>query len=46
MKREWQIRRATSIQLNGLQRWDQAYQHLLRWAIQAETAHDDSASPT
>lgn len=32
MKREWQINRTTVAQANGQQRWDQAYQLLLRWA--------------
>lgn len=30
MKRQWRIRRTTAIQINGQQRWDQAYQLLLR----------------
>jgi hypothetical protein len=32
MKRQWQVRRTTVMHVNGQQRWDQAYQHLLRWA--------------
>jgi hypothetical protein len=32
MKREWHISRTTLAQANGQQRWDQAYQLLLRWA--------------
>jgi hypothetical protein len=32
MKREWQISRTTIAHPNGQQRWDQAYQLLLRWA--------------
>ena len=31
MKRQWRIRRTTVMQVNGQQRWDQAYQNLLRW---------------
>jgi hypothetical protein len=32
MQRQWQIRRTTLEIHNGQQRWDQAYQLLLRWA--------------
>jgi hypothetical protein len=35
MKRQWHICRTTVETTNGEQRWDQAYQLLLRWA-QAE----------
>ncbi len=32
MKRQWRLARTTTAQVNGQQRWDQAYHHLLRWA--------------
>ncbi len=32
MHRQWQIQRTTVETPNGQQRWDQAYQLLLRWA--------------
>jgi hypothetical protein len=31
MKRQWRTRRTTTPHVNGQQRWDQAYQSLLRW---------------
>ena len=33
MKRQWQVRRTTVPVPNGQQRWDRAYQLLLRWAM-------------
>jgi len=36
MKRQWQARRATQPHPDGQRRWDQAYQHLLRWALENE----------
>jgi hypothetical protein len=36
MKRQWQITRTTTAQVNGQQRWDHAYHHLLRWAAAIE----------
>jgi hypothetical protein len=36
MKRQWRIARTTTAQVNAQQRWDQAYHHLLRWAVASE----------
>jgi hypothetical protein len=35
-KPSWQIRRSGVTQRDGSQRWDQAYQQLLRWASASE----------
>jgi hypothetical protein len=41
MKRQWQVRRQWTETLDGLSRWDRAYQYLLRWGSDAgsEQAH-------
>lgn len=36
MKRSWTVRRTVQPLSNGEQRWDRAYQLLLRWAQNAE----------
>ena len=36
MKHQWRVRRELKVVPDGQRRWDQAYQHLLRWAIEAE----------
>ena len=36
MKRSWTIRRRAQELPDGQRRWDQAYQHLLRWALSAD----------
>ena len=33
MKRQWQVRRTAVPTATGQQRWDQAYQLLLQWAM-------------
>lgn len=32
MKHQWQVRRTTVLAADGQQRWDHAYQLLVRWA--------------
>jgi argininosuccinate synthase len=44
MKREWQIRRATEERLDARQRWDRAYQNILRWSLEAEWVSDPSVN--
>jgi hypothetical protein len=44
MKREWRIRRATEERLDARQRWDRAYQDILRWSLEAEQASDPSVN--
>ncbi len=44
MKREWQIRRATEERLDARQRWDRAYQNILRWSLEAERVSDPSVN--
>lgn len=41
MKRSWTVRRTVQDLPNGEQRWDRAYQILLRWA---QDAHIDRAA--
>ena len=38
MKRQWKLRRELTPVEDGQRRWDQAYQHLLRWARKLEPA--------
>jgi hypothetical protein len=38
MKRQWRLRREVTPVEDGQHRWDQAYQHLLQWAVMAEQA--------
>jgi hypothetical protein len=33
MKREWKVRREFKAYPDGEQRWDRAYQHLLKWTL-------------
>ena len=44
MKRQWQARRATQPHPDGQRRWDQAYQHLLRWALENEAGRRESTA--
>jgi hypothetical protein len=44
MKRQWRIRRRVTERPDGRQRWDQAYQSILRWSLQVERASDPSAN--
>jgi hypothetical protein len=37
MKRSWKIRRQLAQFADGQQRWDRAFQHVLRWAQPPET---------
>ncbi len=37
MHRAWQVHRDTVARPDGPQRWDRAYQLLLRWAAEAST---------
>jgi hypothetical protein len=46
MKRHWQIRRHLKPCLDGQQRWDRAYQYLLRWTTSEPPAESQmSATP-
>jgi hypothetical protein len=36
MQRQWQVRRTTVAAANGQQRWDHAYQLLVRWATTSQ----------
>jgi hypothetical protein len=37
MKHQWHIRRQFKAYLDGQQRWDRAYPHLLQWGTSAPT---------
>jgi hypothetical protein len=45
MKTLWRMRRQTILHPDGQQRWDQAYQHLLRWT-QPSPMEPDLAGPS
>jgi len=36
MKRQWRVRRETLGRADARQRWDRAYQSILRWSLEAE----------
>jgi hypothetical protein len=38
MKRQWRVRRETAERSDARQRWDRAYQSILRWSLEAERA--------
>src|SRR5215213_3091107 len=44
MRRTWRIRRSTVEQPDGQDRWDRAYQLLLRWATEVPREGEDDAS--
>ena len=44
MKREWRICRATEERPDARQRWDRAYQAILRWSLETERASHPSAN--
>jgi hypothetical protein len=45
MNRQWQVRRTTVSAPNGQQRWDHAYQLLLRWVITSQPGLLAAAAP-
>jgi hypothetical protein len=38
MKRQWRVSRKTVERADARQRWDWAYQSILRWSLEAERA--------
>jgi hypothetical protein len=42
MKRHWRVRRETVERSDARQRWDRAYQSILRWSLEAERASNTS----
>jgi site-specific DNA recombinase len=44
MKRQWRTRREVTERPDGRQRWDQAYQSILRWSLEAQRTFDPSAN--
>ena len=42
MKRHWQIHRTTVSRPEARQRWDRAYQSILRWSIETDQRSDPS----
>ncbi len=45
MKRHWRVRREAMERPDGRQRWDQAYQSILRWSLlEVEQAFDPSVN--
>ena len=46
MKRQWRLRREVKPGEDGQRRWDQAYQHLLRWATKMEPEQNPCSTQT
>jgi hypothetical protein len=44
MKRQWQVHRGTVRRPDAQGRWDQAYQSVLRWNLEAERAPGSSTN--
>jgi hypothetical protein len=44
MKRQWRVRRETVKRTDARQRWDRAYQSILRWNLQTEPTSGPSAN--
>jgi hypothetical protein len=44
MKRQWRVRREVMERPDARQRWDRAYQAILRWSLKNEQAHAPSAN--
>jgi anti-sigma factor RsiW len=44
MRRQWRARREVTERPDARQRWDQAYQSILRWSLEAQRAFDPSAN--
>jgi hypothetical protein len=44
MKRQWHFRRTVVKRPDARQRWDRAYQSILRWSLQNEQARGPSAN--
>ncbi len=45
MKRQWHVRREASERPDARQRWDQAYQAILRWSLENERGHEQAHTP-
>jgi hypothetical protein len=44
MKRQWHVRREAMGRPDARQRWDRAYQSILRWSFENERARAQSAN--
>ena len=44
MKRQWRVRREAVKRPDGRQRWDLAYQAILRWSLENERARAPGAN--
>ena len=44
MKRQWRVRRELMERPHTRQRWDRAYQYILRWSLENKQAHAPSAN--
>lgn len=44
MKRQWQIHRTTLRRPDARQRWDRAYQSILRWSLESDQRSDPSVN--
>lgn len=40
MKRQWQVRREAMVRPDAQDRWDRAYQAILRWSLENERGHE------
>ncbi len=47
MKRQWHVRRETVERADAQDRWDRAYQSLLRWSLENEQeTHEQACAPS
>jgi hypothetical protein len=46
MKRQWHVRRQTVERPDAQDRWDRAYQSLLRWSLENEQGHEQACAPS
>ena len=45
MKRQWHVRREAVERPDARQRWDRAYQAILRWSLENERSHEQAPAP-
>lgn len=45
MKRQWHVHREAVERPDGRQRWDRAYQSILRWSLENERGHERVRAP-
>src|SRR5918995_1121075 len=46
MKRQWHVRREAMVRPDAQDRWDRAYQAILRWSLENERGHEQARAPS